>query len=192
MLTHRLQVWFWRCRYRPGRTLTRFIARDIRREVEIFDTSRIEEGIVIGRIRTWNLLYVAKGLKEKPVFGEIRELELAQLWRWNGEIWGGPVSESGDKGQMQLEQYYAGDQEFQEYSEKFIEFWETFEGKERLLELVGHDLIIARPLAYHLEESYEKWLHSTVPVLDNGTPLDCLQTPDGIKRLKTYLHRLPY
>jgi hypothetical protein len=92
---------------------------------------------------------------------------------------------------MPLEKFYGGDQRFIEYSEVFIEFWETFEGKDKLLELLNQDIVIARPIAYHIEDNFEEWLNSSVPALDNATPLDCLKTASGIKRLKTCLERFP-
>ncbi|RWX51309.1 hypothetical protein VU01_11622 [Candidatus Electrothrix marina] len=102
-----------------------------------------------------------------------------------------PKQSLGTSKKMPLENFYEGDQAFIEYSENFIEFWETFKDKVQLLELLGHDLVIARPIAYHLGENYADWLNSSVPALDNATPLDCLKTADGIKRLKTCLRRLP-
>src|SRR5262245_59844314 len=47
----RLRRW----RYREGRTLSRFIARDIRREILIVSAARVEEGIITGRGRTAEL-----------------------------------------------------------------------------------------------------------------------------------------
>ena len=82
--------------YRPGRTVTRFVARDIRRDVEVIDVSKIRDGVIIARTCTWNVLYHAKGLQQKPGFGEAREIEINRLWEWPGDSWGGRVPPSID------------------------------------------------------------------------------------------------
>ncbi|HVV99083.1 MAG TPA: hypothetical protein VHB77_02015, partial [Planctomycetaceae bacterium] len=88
------QLRYWKLTYRPGRIIRRFLARDIRREVEVVDVSRIESGVISARIRTWNLLYAARKLVPQPPFGEVREVEIRNLWQWTGETWGGPVPDS--------------------------------------------------------------------------------------------------
>jgi hypothetical protein len=54
-----IQRWSHRRRFREGRTLSRFIARDVRREILIVSAARLEEGIITGRVRTTNVLYVS-------------------------------------------------------------------------------------------------------------------------------------
>ncbi len=92
-----IQVWRWRRKYRPGRIVTRFIAKDIRRDVEVIDTTDIAEGVITCRTRTWNVLYTIHGMKEKPPFGDARRLEIGRMWDWAGEPWGGPVPDSTDR-----------------------------------------------------------------------------------------------
>jgi hypothetical protein len=92
----KLRVWYWRARYRPGRTLTRFIACDVRRDVQVIDTSGINRGVIIARTCTWNVLYEHRGLVPRPAFGETRELAIRDLWNWDGERWGGQVPKSAD------------------------------------------------------------------------------------------------
>ena len=58
----RLLLWYRKKRYRPGRTLSRFLAKDIRRDVQVVDASDIDRGTIFARTRTWNLLYAAKNL----------------------------------------------------------------------------------------------------------------------------------
>ena len=77
--------------YTAGSRLTQFLARDIRREVEIVDASDVEGGYVIARIRTWNLLYVARGMAAVPEFSAPRRVAITDLWKWTGQEWGGPV-----------------------------------------------------------------------------------------------------
>ena len=88
-----IRRWYRRRRYRPGRVIARFLAPDIRRDVEIVDASQIDTGLISARIRTWNVLYAAKGLEAEPPFGEVRTIEIKDLWVWTGELWGGPVPE---------------------------------------------------------------------------------------------------
>jgi hypothetical protein len=94
----KIRCWYWRWRYTPGKTISRFIACDIRRDVEIVDAALIASGVITARTRTWNVLYTIKGLAPQPAFGDIRAIAIADLWKWSGESWGGPVPPSTDKG----------------------------------------------------------------------------------------------
>lgn len=85
----RLQYWFRRWRFREGSILSRFIARDVRREILIVSTERIERGIITGRVRTTNLLYLSGGLISQPEFELARELCIDEMWKWTGQSWGG-------------------------------------------------------------------------------------------------------
>lgn len=78
-----------RRRYRDGRILSRFIARDIRRDVLIVSSEKVDAGLITGRVRTTNLLYLAGGLIPEPEFEPARELRIEELWRWTGKSWGG-------------------------------------------------------------------------------------------------------
>jgi hypothetical protein len=80
--------------YRPGRVVSRFLAPDVRRDVEVADASRIDAGLLTVRTRTWNVLYVINGLSSEPPFGELRTVSVGELWGWSGEPWGGPVPEA--------------------------------------------------------------------------------------------------
>lgn len=93
-LARKLRELYWRRKYRPGRTVTGWLARDIRRDVEVVDSTEIDKGIILGKIRTWNVLYAIKGVKAEPPFSDVKRLELEHLWDWSGEPWGGPVPES--------------------------------------------------------------------------------------------------
>jgi hypothetical protein len=85
----RFQRWFRRRRYREGTTLTQFIARDVRRNILIISAARIEEGIITGRVRTTNVLYVSRGLVPQPEFEPACELHIDLMWHWTGRSWGG-------------------------------------------------------------------------------------------------------
>lgn len=88
---NQLLLWYRRRHYHAGRLLSQFIARDVQREIEIIDSSEIEVGFISARVRTWNVLHVAKGMAIKPDFGDVRRLRIEQIWEWKGESWGGPV-----------------------------------------------------------------------------------------------------
>ena len=95
-MLHKIRLWHWKRRYRTGRTVTQFLAPDIRRDVEVLDASRIDAGVITARTRTWNVLYAIKGLAPEPPFGEVRTVEIRELWKWSGAPWGGPVPDSTD------------------------------------------------------------------------------------------------
>jgi hypothetical protein len=84
-----IQRWFHRRKFQEGRTLSRFIAPDVRREILIVSAARLEEGIITGRVRTTNVLYVSKGLVPRPEFEPPMDLQIRQMWNWTGKSWGG-------------------------------------------------------------------------------------------------------
>jgi hypothetical protein len=94
---HKIRSWYWTRRYRPGRTITQFIACDVRRDVEVVDASRAAAGVLTVKTRTWNVLYAIRGIEPQPPFGDIREVAIPDLWKWSGESWGGPVPASTDR-----------------------------------------------------------------------------------------------
>ncbi len=63
-----IRNWVRRLRYREGRTLSGFIACDIRRDILIVSSARVDEGMIIGRVRTTNVLYLSGGLIPEPEF----------------------------------------------------------------------------------------------------------------------------
>jgi len=94
---HKMRSWYWTRHYKAGKTLTHFIAKDVRRDVEIVDASRADVGVFTVRTRTWNVLYAIKGLEPQPPFEDLREVAIRDLWKWSGELWGGPVPSSTDR-----------------------------------------------------------------------------------------------
>jgi len=84
-----IQRWFRHRRFREGRTLSRFVARDVRRDIQIVSAARIDEGFITVRVRTSNVLYVSKGLSAKPDFEPAKEMRLDEIWKWTGNSWGG-------------------------------------------------------------------------------------------------------
>jgi hypothetical protein len=90
----RIRGWYRRKLYRPGQVVARFLAPDVRRDVEIVDASGIDAGLLTVRARTWNVLYATRGLRPEPPFGDVRTVSVGDLWAWSGERWGGPVPET--------------------------------------------------------------------------------------------------
>ena len=84
-----IRRWFRRRKFREGTTHSRFIARDVRRDNLIVSATRIDEGIITGRVRTTNVLYVSRRLVPEPDFEPARELLIDQMWHWTGKSWGG-------------------------------------------------------------------------------------------------------
>lgn len=85
----RIRNWIRRWWYREGRTLSRLIARDIRRDILIVSAAKVDDGIIVGRVRTTNLLYLYNGLVPESDFEPARELQIQEMWRWSGKSWGG-------------------------------------------------------------------------------------------------------
>lgn len=84
-----IKMWLRHRRFREGRTLSRFIARDIRRDHLIVSTERIEERFITCQTRTTNVLYVSKHLVPASDFEQPREIRIEDLWNWTGQNWGG-------------------------------------------------------------------------------------------------------
>ncbi len=90
-ITAKLKCWYCRRKYRVGTTLSRFLAPDIRRDVQVLDASQLDDGFITVKVRTWNVLYALNGIDEEPAFGEPVCVSLDSLWTWSGESWGGPI-----------------------------------------------------------------------------------------------------
>lgn len=81
---------FWRrIIYRPGGTLSRFIAKDVRREVLVVSTDELGDGIITVQIRTTNILYRSADLVAAEQFGDAVRIPISTLWKWTGKPWGG-------------------------------------------------------------------------------------------------------
>jgi len=53
---------------KEGVTLSKFVAPDVRRDIEVVSAARLHEGFITARVRTTNLLYVARKLAAQPDF----------------------------------------------------------------------------------------------------------------------------
>lgn len=88
-MLHALQRWLNRRTFREGKTVSRFIAFDVRRDILVISAARIDEGVITGRVRTVNVLYLHRGLIQEPEFDSARELHIKEIWQWTGKSWGG-------------------------------------------------------------------------------------------------------
>ena len=75
--------------YRSGKVISRFIAKDVKREIEIVSADEVDDGYLTVRMRTWNLLYAAKNLVKPEPLGEPQRVAIEELWKWSGQSWGG-------------------------------------------------------------------------------------------------------
>ncbi|MEM6474327.1 MAG: hypothetical protein AAF802_32635 [Planctomycetota bacterium] len=73
----------------PGKTVSRFIAKDVKREVLVVDVEDFDNGYIIARIRTNNVLYRINNLIPEQDFGPPVRVAIAELWHWTGQSWGG-------------------------------------------------------------------------------------------------------
>ena len=85
----------------PNQVLSRFIAPDVRRDIHVIATDRVREGVITARVRTTNVLYVARGLMPAPEFEPPREMRLDEMWQWSGQPWGGLPDGSSVLGMFQ-------------------------------------------------------------------------------------------
>ena len=88
-VVEKLRVAQLRSRLRPGRTLSRFVARDVKRDILVVANEEVRDGFVTVRVRTNNILYVTNRLVEEQSFGPPQRMAIANLWKWGGKSWGG-------------------------------------------------------------------------------------------------------
>ncbi|MDY3551228.1 hypothetical protein R5W24_000303 [Gemmata sp. JC717] len=81
----RIRNWLRRHQYREGRTLSRFVACDVRGDILIVSAARLEDGVLTGRVRTTNVLYLSHGLIPEPEFEPAKELRIDEMWNWTGK-----------------------------------------------------------------------------------------------------------
>jgi hypothetical protein len=80
------RLWSRRRKYRVGVVISRFIACDVRRDIEIVDASEVDEGYLTVRWRTWNVLHVSKGIGVMPELSRPIRVETDRIWDWSGRI----------------------------------------------------------------------------------------------------------
>lgn len=75
--------------FHSGRTLSRFVAKDVEREIKVVSIDEIESGFIVAAVRTNNILYTGGNLVAEANFGEPHRLSVTELWNWTGQSWGG-------------------------------------------------------------------------------------------------------
>ncbi|TWT78614.1 hypothetical protein CA13_00100 [Planctomycetes bacterium CA13] len=78
-----------RAAFETGEPLSRFIARDVRRQILIVNIDEIESGFVVAQTKTDNILYLSKKLAVESEFGAPSRIQVGRMWEWTGNSWGG-------------------------------------------------------------------------------------------------------
>ncbi len=87
-----------------------------------------------------------------------------------------------------LERYYEGDERWEQY----VKVFETEELIDKtLLELCNNDKDLAQVIHFHLGQGSIAWMQSSIPALDNISPLECLKSETLTRRLRVCLMRFP-
>ncbi|TJZ62948.1 hypothetical protein FAZ15_01200 [Sphingobacterium olei] len=68
--------------------------------------------------------------------------------------------------------------------------WTNSESQKILEQILNNHTDIAKVLYARLGEESINWIYRKVPALDGMSPLECLETPELIKRLKEGLSRM--
>jgi len=92
---------------------------------------------------------------------------------------------------MPLEKYYSGDAAFSKYASAFDAEWATCDYRNELLTAFRNNIELAKPICYEFGRDYRDWMLRNIPALDGLRPVDCLDDPQLLNRLKEYLLRMP-
>jgi|GEM_PF-1825022 len=83
-----------------------------------------------------------------------------------------------------LEQYYCGDEAWQNYSALFVDVWKQCDFQAELVELLSGHTDIAMVVFAIIGKNCVQWVSSCIPALDNLTSIECTQNPLLVKRLR--------
>ena len=78
-LIQKIRNWYRRRVYKPGTVISRFVARDVRREVKIISVDGIDEDFIVGQVRANNILYLKRGLVQEQRYSDPVSLNITQL-----------------------------------------------------------------------------------------------------------------
>ena len=78
-----------RAAFDSGEPMTRFIARDVRREILIVNIDELESGFVVAQTKTDNILYLSNNLAAESAFDAPERIQVDKMWEWTGNSWGG-------------------------------------------------------------------------------------------------------
>lgn len=87
-----------------------------------------------------------------------------------------------------LEKYYLGDDSWKQFSSMFNDKPNTQLTYE--LENIFKNIALAKVIENIIGKSSLNWINKKIPALDNIRPIDCLNSPELLKRLKTMLMRM--
>lgn len=90
-----------------------------------------------------------------------------------------------------LENYYSGDESWDELEELALKEHKDVPEVVEISERLGGNLGLACVIYGTIGSGAIDWLDRKVPVLDNIRPLDCVNDPVLIKRLREALTRFP-
>ena len=93
--------------------------------------------------------------------------------------------------QHNLELYYESDKAWEAYLENYKEKWNECEFKNELVNSLNGNNDLAIAIYGKFEDSALKYINENVPILDNITPIKCLENSTLIKRLKVAVMRTP-
>ena len=88
-LFSKIKIWFLKQGYKEGAEISRFIACDVRRTINIISNEKIDDGLITICVKTNNLLYIYKKLAKESDYGHPVEIQVSDIWNWTGKDWGG-------------------------------------------------------------------------------------------------------
>lgn len=90
----------------------------------------------------------------------------------------------------ELENYYSGDDAWNRFSDVFDDL-KTQPDVQTLAKTLGGHFDLACVIYGKVGPGYSRWISSHIPALGNLAPLQCLDNPTLLKRLREMLMRIP-
>ncbi|MGH8781194.1 hypothetical protein [Paraburkholderia sp.] len=90
-----------------------------------------------------------------------------------------------------LENYYSGDENWDDLEKLVLKEYKDIPEVRKILAKLGEDLGLACVIYATIGHGGAAWLDRKIPVLDDLRPLDCINDPVLIKRLREALMRFP-
>lgn len=90
-----------------------------------------------------------------------------------------------------LEQYYSGDENWQNFVELYDEFWNKNDFEMQLLEKLNRKIDLAKVINGKMGKNSLSIIEKKIPALDNISVIECLDNPKLILRLRECLMRMP-
>lgn len=90
-----------------------------------------------------------------------------------------------------LEQFYSGDAAWSSFATLFVNDFSRCIYKDELKKALGGHEELAAVIYGSFGETALQWISQSVPALSGLSPLECLESEAGLKRLRTMLMRMP-